>query len=186
MRVFIAVDIDNYNVISRISQIKNTIHTLNVPMKLVEDENLHITLLFIGEIPEDKVEALKQSIAEIKFHPIKLYLKGLGAFPNPARPRVVWVGVEGEVSALQELQKKVEMQTRIAGISFQSIKGFVPHLTIARIKGQRNIASLSKLILSSQEIEFGEQVITELKIKQSILTPKGPIYKDLYTVKSIQ
>ncbi len=183
MRVFIAVDIDNPLIVSRIARIKDTITTLNVPVKLVEDENLHITLLFIGEVSDYAVDLIKDSLSDLRFKSFKIHITGLGAFPSVVKPRVVWVGVKEGSKELENLQKEVESRVRRAGVRFQK-QEFTPHITVGRVKGVKNITSLSKILVEYQDEDFGWHEVSEVKVKQSILTPKGPIYKDLYVIKA--
>ncbi len=185
MRVFVAVDIKNPQTVSSVAMIRDSLLSTGAPLKPVETENLHITLVFIGEIGEDEAYRLKEELSKIRFKPFTINLHGLGAFPNASRPRVVWIGVDKGSENLESLQKKTLEALRRAGVRYKADhKGFVPHLTIARVKGQRNVKSLSKLIESYSSYDFGLERIEELKLKQSILTPRGPIYKDVAIIKS--
>ncbi len=183
MRLFIAVDVEEPSIVSRVAMVKSTIQSLNVPVKLVEDENLHITLLFIGEVSEYAAESIKEALSTLSFRSFKIKLKGIGAFPSPGRPRVVWVGVDEGEEELVKLHREVLSRVRKAGIQV-SKQEFKPHLTIGRVKGTRNITALTKMLMEYSEEEFGYQVVNEVRLKQSILTPKGPIYKTLYSVKA--
>ncbi len=185
MRAFIAVDIEDPRLISSLSSIKNTISTLNVPIKFVEDENLHITLVFLGEIDESTVETLKSGLEEnIKHPPFEISVEGLGSFPSLSRPRVVWAGIRKGSKELTNIHETVMKTLNTLNIRVKGEK-FHPHVTIGRLKGSRNIQSLTKLLIEYSNYFFGEQQIDKVKIKQSILTPKGPIYRDVYVKKLV-
>ncbi len=185
LRVFIAVDVEDPLLVSRLERIKESLVATGVPMKPVETQNLHITLRFIGEIPLGLVEEIKRSVlAELKFESFTIELKGLGAFPGPYRPRVVWVGVSRGTEELRAIHDEIERSLRRLGIPPEKEKSYVPHLTLARVKGSRNIQALTRLILDYEDYVFGEMVVDKVRLKKSILTRSGPIYETLAEVKA--
>ncbi|MEM0021140.1 MAG: RNA 2',3'-cyclic phosphodiesterase [Fervidicoccaceae archaeon] len=184
-RVFIAVEVKNPALINKLIEIERSIEYLGVPIKMVEPENLHITLVFIGEVEEDIVEEIKSAISEVVSPPISAQLVGMGAFPTIHSPRVVWVGIKRGSQEIVQLQKKVESALREHRISFEKERNFVPHLTLGRVKGKRNIEKLASFIEKNADMVFGDEEFNEIKLKESILTPKGPIYKDLFIQKML-
>ncbi len=185
LRVFIAVDIDEPLLVSAIDRIKDSIVSTGVPMKPVESQNYHITLRFIGEIPYSLVEEIKRNVlVKITFNKFKITLKGLGAFPSNFRPRVVWIGVSDGFDELKKLRDAIEKNLRKLGLPPEKEKGFSPHLTLARIKGSRNVHSLIKIIDEYKDYVFGSMEVKSIKLKKSILTRSGPIYETLMEVKS--
>ncbi|MEB3780287.1 MAG: RNA 2',3'-cyclic phosphodiesterase [Desulfurococcales archaeon] len=184
LRVFIAVDIDDPLLVSSITRVIDSLTTLGVPMKPVEPQNLHITIRFIGEVPRSTVDEIIESVlSKVSFKEFTLRLKGMGAFPSTVRPRVVWIGVEDGFRELRELRDQVETGLRALGLKPER-QDFKPHLTLARIKGTRNIASLVKFITEYQDYEFGEMKVKALRLKKSTLTRSGPIYETLWEVKA--
>jgi len=181
LRVFIAVDLDDPALVSRVERLIDAITSTGVPMKPVEPENLHITLRFIGEIPEGLVEEIKREVIErLSFEEFDLELRGLGAFPGPYRPRVVWVGVGEGADRLRAIHDVVEEGLRRLGIPPErGAKEFVPHLTLARVKGSRNLAALTKIILEYQDYVVGRMRVRAVRLKKSTLTRRGPIYETL-------
>jgi len=184
LRIFIAVDIDDPLLVSVIDRIKDTIVATGVPMKPVESQNYHITLRFIGEVPLPLVEEIKREVmGKLSFKNFKLTLKGLGAFPNTSRPRVVWIGVSNGFGELKALRDDIERRLRRLGIPPEKEKEFSPHLTLARIKGSRNIHALIKIIEEYEDYEFGTMEVKFVRLKKSTLTRAGPIYETLVEVK---
>ncbi len=183
MRIFIAVDIGDPRLISVIARMRDTIVGTGVPMKPVEEQNFHITLRFIGEVPESTVEEVKEILSRIEFPKFRVVLKGLGAFPSPSRPRVVWIGVSEGFEELKRIRDEIEAGLRKIGIKPER-QEFHPHVTLARIKGSRGIARLSKLIEEYSDYEFGSFTVESVKLKKSTLTRHGPIYEDLMEVKA--
>ncbi len=179
-RVFIAVDlIDQLK--EPIIRMQKELMSSGVDMKPVEPENLHITLRFIGEISKDLVEEVKKRLGGIKYGQFAMRMRGVGAFPSIERPRVIWVGIEEGARDLANLH---ELIMRLTGdIGERDERGFVPHLTIARVKYVRNWDRYMEVIRRWENMDFGTQVIDSIRLKRSVLTPKGPIYSDLLVIK---
>ncbi len=180
IRVFVAIDITNEQIKKLIEGIQRELLQGGVDAKPVELENLHITLRFIGEVPQATVNEIINKLKTLKYTKFKIKIKGLGVFPNPSNPRVLWAGVTEGAKELTELHEIVERLVGKYGI--KDDKEFTPHLTIARIKSGRNKHVIANLLTKYQDLEFGEQDVVEVKLKRSILTPRGPIYSDLLTV----
>ena len=180
MRTFVAVEISNESVLNSIAKLQSELH---ITGKAISKENMHFTLFFLGEISEETVQKVMESLGTVSFNPIELDLVGLGAFPNPRSPRIVWMGVDDSASRyLIELAKQVEDKLRPLG--FRSDKPFRPHLTIFRIKNRIN--DISRELDRYKGVQIGHETISELKFKKSILTPDGSVYSDLQVVKAKQ
>lgn len=183
LRVFVAVDVEDPLLVSRIERVKDSLASTRVPMKFVEPYNLHITLRFIGEVRRGIVEELSRHLREFKFKPFNITLKGLGAFPNTLNPRVVWIGVSEGGDRLSSLRDEVEKIVKRLGIPPER-EAYVPHLTLARVKGGRGIESLVKLLNEMSDYEFGSMVVDRIRLKKSTLTRQGPIYETLVEVRA--
>ena len=178
MRTFVAVEISNNDVIHSIKKIQDKI---NIDAKAIDSESLHFTLQFLGEISDDISEKIINALNTIEFSSFKINLKGIGAFPKPKFPRVIWIGTdENGGNMLIQLAKKVEKVLEPLG--FFPDKPFKPHITIFRIK--KKIGDITKELNSQKMIDFGIQEITSFKLKKSELTSTGPIYSDLKEIKA--
>ena len=184
LRIFIAIDVDDPLLVSRIERIKEAVIATGVPMKPVETENLHLTIRFIGEVGLDKVEAVADLLRELRFKSFRIRFHGLGAFPSPLRPRVVWIGVSDGAEQLRSIRDTLETGLRRIGIMPER-QEFHPHLTLARIKGRRNLNRLVSLIQEYSDYDVGEMVVTSVRLKKSTLTRRGPIYETLAEVRSL-
>jgi 2'-5' RNA ligase len=102
-------------------------------------------------------------------------------FPNISRPRVLWAGVAEGADKLVELAKIVETIVRRLGVPPER-EEFVPHITIARVKGSRNMDKLVKLVINLADMDFGYSNVTGIHVKKSVLTPRGPVYTNLCSV----
>jgi 2'-5' RNA ligase len=179
MRSFIAVEISCSKIIDSISEFQSRI---NIDAKPVESQNLHFTLQFLGNISQDTVEKTMQSLNLIKFSSFKVTFRGVDAFPKLKFPRVIWIGIDEDGgNSLMELAKKIERVLIPIGLS--NDKQFKPHVTVFRIKNK--IRDISKELDKFRSFEFGTQEIKGFKLKQSILSSKGPIYYDLMEVKAV-
>ena len=178
MRVFVAIEISSNKIINLISKFQSEI---NINAKPVEPHNLHFTLQFLGDISQDIVEKVMISLNSIKFSSFMVNFKGIGVFPKLKFPRVVWIGTdENGGKSLVELSKKVE--NALTPLGFSVDKPFKPHITVFRIKNK--IGDISKELDKFKSIDFGIQEITGFKLKQSILSSKGPAYSDLMEIKA--
>ena len=178
MRVFVAVEVSDMHVIDSITDFQSK---LNIKAKSVEPNNLHFTLQFLGETPEEMVEKIKLALKTIKFSIFKVEFKGIGAFPKIKFPRVIWIGTdEMGGNGLVNLAKQV--QDVLEPLGFTSDKPFKSHITIFRIKNK--VGDISKELEKFSLYEFGSQEVSSIKLKKSTLTPQGPIYSDLLEVKA--
>src|SRR5581483_1580721 len=120
--------------------------------------NLHVTLKFIGEWPEQKLPELEAALRTVPpREPIATDLKGLGWYPNPHHPRVFWVGVYGG-EGLHDLAKNIDSAVAPLGIAGEE-RPFSAHLTLARIKEPAPLQALRTAIAELESVEFGSFVI---------------------------
>lgn len=177
MRAFLAVDVAS-QLSYKIQKVQKDLIKTDAPLKLVEPENLHFTFKFFGEINTSQTEHII-SIMEEKlenYQPFSLHIKGTGVFPHPGYMRVLWLGVEDpdKFSALQK-----DLDEEFVKMGFKKERSYIPHLTIARVKGAHNKEFLADMIKDLEDIEIGQMTVEKLVLKKSELTPVGPIYTDV-------
>lgn len=178
MRAFVAIEIYSNEIIKLISKFQSEI---NINAKPVEPHNLHFTLQFLGDISQDTAEKVMLSLNSVKFSSFMVNFKGVGVFPKLEFPRVIWIGTdENGGNLLMDLAKKVE--NALIPLGFSVDKPFKPHITVFRIKNK--IGDISKELDKFKSIDFGTQEITGFKLKQSVLSSKGPVYSDLMEIKA--
>jgi len=176
MRAFVAVEIQDDGILDAIAKIQSDFH---IKATAVNKKNMHFTLLFLGEVSEDTVGSIKQALSTISFKSFEVEFTHVGAFPNPRSPRVIWIGVDDQ-AAKQLVDLASEVEKKLGALGFRPDKPFKPHLTIFRVKNR--IDDISGTIERFKKVELGKYTMTELKLKQSVLTPSGPIYSDLQVV----
>lgn len=181
MRTFIAIELPQ-EFTSQIDQLQNNLRKTNVDVSWVKPQNVHITLKFLGEVKEDKIEEVHQAV-EIAVVGIKIFpvsLQGLGGFPNLKRPRVIWIGVEKGKEILAQLGPKLEEEFFKIGFAKEN-RDFTPHLTIGRVKSPKNLeklaAEINKTVFETQEFQ-----VKEVVVMKSTLQPTGSIYTPLKKV----
>lgn len=178
IRSFIAFDINNESILKRMKDFQTQLANVNADLKLVEPQNIHVTLRFLGNITPSTVEKIFEEMKKLQFIPFDTKIHGVGAFPDLRYPRVLWAGITQGADQLRGIFSQLEPRLRDLGFAPDS-KGFSPHLTIARVKSGRNKAALEKLMTENANYEFGIMKAECLKLKRSDLTPRGPIYSTL-------
>lgn len=181
IRSFIAFDMDNDAVVKKLVNVQSLLLKTGADLKIVEPENIHITVRFLGDIQPGMVEKVFDEMRRVQFVPFDVRIHGLGAFPNVHYSRVVWAGITEGAAQLKNVFDQLEPRLRGLGFTPDS-KGFSPHLTIARVKSGRNKANLAEFIVKNSDYDFGFVKAECLKLKKSDLTPKGPIYSTLKEV----
>ena len=181
IRAFIAFDIDSDLVLKRLTEVQRTLINTGADLKLVEPKNIHVTLRFLGDISPTNVDAIYEEMKKVAFKPFEIELKGLGAFPTLRYARVIWVGIHEGAHELKSVFDQLELRLQRLGFR-PDPKGFSPHLTIVRVKSGRNKAELAKQIEGMADYDCGMIRAEYLRLKKSVLTPKGPIYSTLKEV----
>jgi 2'-5' RNA ligase len=177
LRAFLAFEVSP-EVRENLIKVEEELKQTRADIKLVERENLHFTVKFLGEIPESAVEEIDKRMRNLLLPRMEVGVRGLGAFPDARRPRVVWAGVTPQdlVSISSSGQQVIDA---LEGIGESDERGFHPHITVARVRSLRNLEALASLIRECSAKEFGSSMITALKLKSSSLTPSGPTYRDV-------
>ena len=181
IRTFLAFDIENQTLLRRIAQAQKMLANTGADLKLVDTQNMHLTVRFLGDIQPSMVDQIYEQMKQVTFSHFQIELDGIGAFPKPAYPRVVWAGIRNGAKELKNVFEQLE--PRLRGLGFQpDNKGFSPHLTIARVRSGRNKAKLAEIIKELMDFDFGTVKAQSLRLKKSDLTPRGPIYTNLREV----
>ncbi len=181
IRTFIAVDLPQ-QIKMEIDKMIAGFRQLNANIRWVKAVNLHLTLRFLGDIPEETISALAENIKANTegFGGFDLSLSGLGAFPNLRRPRVIWIGSGSGADRLKSLAAKVEQATIDAGFG-KGDKPFSSHLTIGRVKFPKG---LDRLLAQIEKSGYESQLfgVNEVSIYKSDLSPAGPKYTRLEVI----
>ncbi|MEM0138873.1 MAG: RNA 2',3'-cyclic phosphodiesterase [Thermoplasmatales archaeon] len=167
MRCFVAVDIGINEAIS------GFLRDLKNMGKVVEGENIHLTLKFLGEI--ESTAAIEKGLSEIKFPKFKLILKGLDAFPNLKRGRILFLNAT-PLDNISSLASEIDARTSMIPLDHP----FHPHVTVLRLREPKDLTSLASRF---ESVVFAQEYINSFHLYQSTLTSRGPVYK---IIKSFQ
>lgn len=175
IRAFIAVELPE----KFIPDIKRLGSEIKMPgVRLVEPGLVHITLKFLGDIHENKVETIVTALSDIRCKPFEAGIKGIGVFPKPSYVRVIWLGGHGDFNTLH-----LEIERVLSEFRFKKEDDFTPHATIARIKQPVNSTELTEKIKNIGNVDLGTFSVSSISLKKSTLTPSGPIYETIKEIK---
>ncbi len=180
IRSFIAIDFPE-ETRKALEDIQKELKQCGAGVRWVKPGSIHLTLKFLGNIHLAQVEDIALAVAEeIRDQPpITLGAAGLGAFPSRRKPRVVWIGMEGEVQRLTRIQARVENALEPLGFVREK-RVFQPHLTIGRVKDRRRLQALIDAMATLDMEPFNSFDADEIILYKSDLRPTGAIYTKLH------
>ena len=179
IRSFIAIEIPQ-PLKSRMEEIQRELRRTDADVKWVRPGAIHLTLKFLGSIRQEDVERISQALPPIVAdgESFEVRVQGMGCFPNPRNPRVVWLGVDQGREALASLRGAIEK--RMAELSFPpEDRPFSPHLTMGRVRSPRGRAGLAQAIEKHQGVPIGSFQAQEVILFRSELRPSGAVYTKL-------
>ena len=179
IRTFVAVLLDE-ELRRRISDVQQRAMKLAPTVKWVSPVNFHATLKFLGDVRLDKLSVVQEAMDEVagKLPAFDISIRGMGVFPTPRRPRVIWVGVEEGREQLVALAKAVEDRLVRAGFE-KDDKPFRSHITIGRVREGRPVEGLTEGLGEIDASDLGTQRIASIHVMESVLQPGGPSYSPL-------
>jgi 2'-5' RNA ligase len=180
IRCFLALDPPE-EVLREIAAIQNRLRKLiQGDIRWVRPGGIHSTLKFFGELSKDDVANVATTVekAAEKEMPFSLAIGGAGVFPDPHRPRVLWLGMSGDVERLSIFQKGIEQALLRIGFPGEE-RPFRPHLTLGRIRTAKGLVGLARVLENKEEYSAGRFIASGLSLFQSDLTPGGAIYRRL-------
>ncbi len=186
MRSFIAVPIPQ-RLLDIVRQVQQDFRKSGFSFRWVKPEQTHLTLKFMADLSESDQPVVLAALTETctPFPPFSLSLQGIGVFPNVRNPRVLWIGMGGDTARLLELQQHLERSIfektdhRIAAED----RPFKPHLTVARIQERIVSDHLVTALRRHTGLASDPFTVSELHWIESRLTPSGPIYRLLKSVR---
>ena len=183
MRLFIAVDVTE-EVRAAVAEKAARLREANCDVGWVKPENFHLTLKFLGETPDGRLDDIKAALDLVALSraAFELELRGMGCFPERGAPRVVWVGAGAGRDALKAVARDVEGAMEDLGFPREQ-REFAAHLTIGRVRGPRGAERLRRLVEAETEASFGRCVVNEIRLYKSTLASGGSIYDLLHAAK---
>ena len=183
MRLFVALDI-SAEIRERIAGFIARLRQHAVSARWVNAESLHVTLKFLGEVPESRLEAVQEKLRSVEGAALPICFKGTGFFPTPKSARVFWIGIEAG-QELAMLARRIEEALRPLGFEPEQ-RAFSPHLTLARKSDARRpggrdpgFSFLQEALAKENEADFGTMTAEDFFLFQSKLSPRGAAYTKL-------
>ena len=180
IRSFIAVELSDA-VRAKAAALGDALRAAGADVRWVDPRNLHLTLQFLGDVPESDVAAVGRAVGEAAagMAPFELELRGAGAFPSPGRARTVWLGAARGTQEIVALHDRIERALKPLGFRPEGRK-YQPHLTIGRVKrAGPALRRLGALIDENADFDAGRCTVREAVVFSSDLKPSGPVYQAL-------
>lgn len=176
LRTFLALDLDE-PIRAGLAAAAKGLDAGGAKIRFVGEENLHVTLKFLGDVPDDKLSDVCTAAVEAaeRFDPFDFDVRGLLCVPPHGQARMIWADIVDPTYSLAELHDVLE--AAMAGLGMRrEERDFKPHVTLARIKFARDCGPLRRAVEALAEKNFGMQHAERLIVYTSELTPEGPIY----------
>ena len=181
IRAFVAIE-PGETIRVTLSDLQQRLKRTGADLSWVRPDSIHLTLAFLGELPEDQVEPLKAALdAAVIEKTFDFNLAGIGTFGKLQHPSVLWAGIT-PCPQLERLHQQTTEALGTAGVKFDD-KTFSPHLTLGRFKSSRNLLALQEQLEKEQTGILGSATVHEIQLIQSRLRPEGAQYTVLYGIQ---
>lgn len=171
MRLFVAIEMPDY-----VTRAVGKLRCDRREVRWVRLENLHLTLKFIGEVDEERLEPIIEALTDIKIESFLLDVKGVGSFPTRGQPRVMWVGFDRGHPRLFHLQQKVANALISVGLESE-LRAYHPHLTLARC-ARASAGSVHEWVKAQRDFEAAPVRVENFGLYSSFLTARGPVHTE--------
>ncbi|HIE38803.1 MAG TPA: RNA 2',3'-cyclic phosphodiesterase [Anaerolineales bacterium] len=184
IRTFIAIPLPE-PLLAQLARVQRQLEKRMPPhsVRWVRAESIHLTLKFLGDTPTEKLPQIDAALAAVAQNApaCTFTVAGLGCFPNPRRPRVLWVGVQEPTGRLAALQDAIEGAVAPFGYPPEG-RGFTPHLTLGRVHrraDRRDVARVGEVVTATEVGTLGQVSVDYLALIRSLLKPTGAEYTTL-------
>lgn len=179
MRCFVAIELSD-EIRRQLGAIQRKHASLGRAVRWVKPEQIHLTLKFLGEIPEADVPGACEIVRAVAagHAPVEFSVGGAGCFPPGGSARVLWVGLDEPTGALGRLRDAFEEAFEALGVARER-RAFSPHLTLARVNDSRASAAVRDIARGEAGFSAGRQRAGEVVLFQSILAQSGATYVPL-------
>ncbi len=164
-----------------VSRVSGEMKKSPLDMRWVKVDNIHLTVIFIGGISTDLLDDLGKKVSKVcqKHGPFNIRLRGAGVFSNRRNPRVLWLGLDGNIDKMGWFRNSLQKRLEPFGIKKEK-RRFNPHLTLGRFrKGSKSGIHLDDLLLNYEDLNSRVCTLGELILFKSDLKPGGAVYTRL-------
>ena len=179
LRTFIALELPP-SVISLLERVQEDLKSMGLRAKWVRPANIHLTLKFLGNINPGDIDKIGEAMmaAADNFAAIDLEIRGIGVFPGIKRPRVIWVGLGGQIQLLFAMQRMLE--DNLAALKFNKEKRpFKGHLTLGRFRQTVEPNTIRQIMQEYANLSSEEFTTSRIILFKSDLKPTGAVYSQL-------
>ena len=191
IRAFVAVELPDA-VLSHLEAVqrglKQSLGPAENTVRWVRPEGVHLTLQFLGDIPRKQLPDIERALREAcsTARPAEVRTAGIGAFPNPNRPRVLWIGLEGDLQPLFDVERAIGQA--LSPLGYKPDKPFKPHLTLGRVRDHirpDEATSIAQALASAAKRPPASVAFTadSVSLMQSTLQPGGSVYREMALVE---
>jgi 2'-5' RNA ligase len=176
-RTFIGVDIGGA-IRASATALQKELSKSGAEVKWVTPESMHVTLMFLGEVDDRELHAVCKVVksAAVGEPAFPLRVSGVGAFPTPRRPKILWAGITDGAEPLQRLNAALERPMSELGCYRKEERGYTPHLTLGRVKGDADALVLAAELPKRLAWNGGSATVDELLVYSSEMDRDGPVY----------
>jgi 2'-5' RNA ligase len=181
MRCFVAIDLpDDVRAALGGAQARLRAAAPRADVRWVDPGKMHLTLKFLGEVAEERLGGVRDALDRVTGPtcPFAVACTGLGVFPGPSRPRVVWAGITGGLRELGLLAAQVERVVEPLGF-LPERRPFRGHITLGRVRSPRGVGPMTRALEQAGGADFGGRMVTEVVLYRSHLSPKGARYEPI-------
>lgn len=177
LKVFSGVDVGEA-VADRAAALQQLLAATNANVNWVAPENFHVTLNFLGDVDDRDLHGICRAMADAakRVPPFRLKVTGVGAFPTPRRPKVLWAAIDEGSESLQRVYAAAEPPLTALGVYRREERGYTPHLTLGRVKDEADGALLAPELAKYAAWHGGDVFVQEVKVYSSELRRTGPVY----------
>ena len=193
IRAFVAVELPD-DVLAHLGAVQRDLQKelgrVESAVRWVKPEGMHLTLQFLGDVPRAQLPDIEQALREAGAgaRPAQVRTAGLGAFPNPNRARVIWIGLEGDLQPLFDVERAIGRA--LTPLGYRPDKPFKPHLTLGRVREHirpEEAAALAQVLLlapaSKRPPNSSVFTADAVSLMQSTLQPGGAEYRELARIR---
>ena len=180
IRSFLAFELGE-EIIKTLSRSSRDLKKYLPDVRWIKAGNIHLTVVFLGNIHLNDIAALGKEVKKVcrRHGPFKMFLNGLGMFGSQRSPRVIWVGLDGDIRQMGYFRNALNKHLKPYGVKREN-RPFKPHLTLGRFKkGAWSSGSLNQVLEEFKNLESPEIILSELALFRSDLTPEGAVYTRL-------
>lgn len=185
MRLFVAVELDDTIVAEALRTANELRRRLGASLKLrwVPGENMHVTVRFIGHVPDDRVELVLESVRPaVQVRPFELALGACGVFPPTGPPRVLWIGLDEGLPSLRDLHAEFDRRLLPLGLRPET-RPYSAHLTLARnTDASRGSGVAARDAVRATPPPSARGLISDVTVFESRLSPNGPTHVPLFRI----